>query len=327
MDLRIFFAAVLAVGSVGEISAQENISNGSTTSSGQVVSKADERAAEILKRYPPPGRFVQVEGRRLHILCKGPERGPTFVIEGGSFASSYMYWKAQDEISKDAGVCTYDRAGLGWSESAALPRSIENRVDDLHGLLRGSGRAGPYVLVGHSMGGLLVRLYAHKYPSDVAGLILVEPSNERVNATEDAMKRSAQSAAQVGMAFPVLAAGGSIPQLRIPNGPPEQEIIQRESAFRAGQDDLAAMSKLASELQAFGPLGSLGNKPLIVITRGKRDPGMTEEREKEWSDSHKWLTTLSTRSELIVAEKSGHVVNVDQPELFRDAAQRILGMR
>jgi pimeloyl-ACP methyl ester carboxylesterase len=122
----------------------------------------------------------------------------------------------------------------------------------------------------------------------------------------------------------VLAAGGEIQQLKIPNGPPEQEIIQRESVFRAGQDEQIAMSHLSTELLKFGELGSLGDKPLIVITRGKRDPGMSEAREREWAESHKWLTTLSTRSTLIVAESSGHMVNLDQPDLFREAAHQLL---
>jgi len=325
MYFKIIHVVIVSVGLIGAVTAQESQSTSQAApSSEQSQSKGELREAEIVKRYPAPGRMVDVGGRRLHILCKGPEQGKTFIIEGGAFASSYMYWKAQDEIAKLAHVCTYDRVGLGWSDSAPLPRSLESRIDDLHALLRNSGLKGPFVLAGHSMGGMLVRMYAHKYPADVAGLILVEPSSERVNATEEAQKRSAQSAAQIGMAFPVLAAGGVIQQLKIPNGPPEQEIIQRQSVFRAGQDEQIAMSHLSSELQKFGELGSLGDTPLIVIMRGKRDPGMTEAREKEWAESHNWLATLSTKSTLIVAESSGHMVNLDQPDLFRDAARQLL---
>jgi len=325
MNFKVWHAVIIFTGMVSAVAAQESLSTGQAVSSPeQTQSKAALREAEIVKRYPPPGRMVDVGGRRLHILCKGPEQGKTVIIEGGAFASSYMYWKAQDEIAKVAHVCTYDRVGLGWSDPAPLPRSLENRIDDLHALFRNSGLKGPFVLTGHSMGGLLVRMYAQKYPADVAGLILIEPSSERVNATEEAQKRSAQSAAQIGMAFPVLAAGGEIPQLKIPNGPPEQGIIQRESAFRAGQDEQIAMSRLSAELQTFGDLGALGDKPLIVITRGKRDPGISETREKEWAESHKWLTSLSTKSTLIVAETSGHMVNLDQPDLFREAAHQLL---
>lgn len=318
---RVFLLAAMA----NTVIAQENPIAAAVSSEGP-PSRGALRADEILKRYPPPGQMVDIGERRLHMLCKGTERPPVIVIEGGSFASSYMYWSAQDEIAKVARVCTYDRAGLGWSDATLLPRSLESRIDDLHSLLRKSGQTGPYVLVGHSMGGLLVRMYEHKYPGDVVGLVLVEPSNERFNGSEGARKRSTQSAAQVEMAFAVLAAGGEIPQLRIPNGPPEQAIVQRESVFRAGQDDLVAMSHLDVELQKFVGLGALGAKPLVVITRGKPDPAMTEQSEMEWRDSHSWLATLSTRSARIVAERSGHVVNFDQPESFREAVSKAFEM-
>lgn len=305
--------------------AQQNGPSAGSTASEQAPSKGALRDAEILKRFPAPGQMTDIGGRRLHLLCKGAKQGATVIIEAGAFAPSYAYFKAQDEMSKVAHVCIYDRAGLGWSDPAPLPRSLEDRVDDLHRLLEKSGVRRPVILAGHSMGGLLVRMSAHKYPEDVAGLMLIEPSNERANASEAARKRVAQTATQIGMAFGLLASGGEIPQLRNPNGPPEQEILQRESVFRAGQDDFLAMSKIDVELQKFGDLGTLGDKPLIVITAGKRD-GFPPELEQVWDESHRWLATLSTRSTRIIAENSGHTVNNDRPDLLREATQQIVKM-
>ncbi|HMN45252.1 MAG TPA: alpha/beta hydrolase [Povalibacter sp.] len=304
--------------------AQNDAPTQPSPSASGIASKGESHAAEIMKRFPAPGQMIDIGGRRLHLFCKGDPQRPSLVIEGAAFASSYSYFKAQDEMAKVAQVCVYDRAGLGWSDQAPLPRPLEDRVDDLHRLLNSGPVRLPVILAGHSMGGLLVRMYEKKYPSEVAGLILIESSNERANATEEARKQVTRTAAQIGMAFPVLAAGGEIPQVRIPNGPPEQEIIQRESVFRAGQDDLLAMSGIDEELRKFGDLGTLGDKPLIVITRGKRDPGMSESMEKEWAESHRWLATLSSRSTLVVAENSGHMVNFDRPDLLRDATERLL---
>jgi pimeloyl-ACP methyl ester carboxylesterase len=181
-------------------------------------------------------------------------------------------------------------------------------------------------LMGHSFGGLLVRMYASDHPANVGGLILVEASNEKANSTETARQRTTQTAAQLGMAIQALAAGNDIPALRIPGGPPEQEIIQRESVFRAGQDDLLTMSRFNEAFAKFGTLAPLGDTPLIVMTRGKRDPGMTDEQTREWADSHAWLSTLSTKSVLMVAENSGHNVNMERPELYREAVAKMLEM-
>jgi pimeloyl-ACP methyl ester carboxylesterase len=89
---------------------------------------------------------------------------------------------------------------------------------------------------------------------------------------------------------------------------------------------MIAMSHLSEELQKFGELGALGNKPLLVYTRGKRDPGMDDARTKEWHDSHAWLATLSTRGELIVADNSGHNAMVDRPDLYREGVSKVLTM-
>lgn len=315
------YMALVLIAVAGTAGAQETASGAPGSQS-----KAALREAEIVKRYPPPGRMVDIGGRKLHIFCKGPERGPTVVLETGAFGSSPFYWKAQDEIAQVSRVCTYDRAGLGWSDSAPMPRTFAARVDDLHALIDKGAVKPPIILAGHSFGGLLVRMHASKYPADVVGLILIEASNERANSTEQARQRTTQTAAQLGMAMKALAAGNDIPALRIPGGPPEQEIIQRESVFRAGQDDLLTMSRFNEEFARFGPLAPLGDKPLIVLTRGKRDPGMTDEQNEEWSESHAWLATLSTRSVLVVAENSGHNVNMERPDLYREAVMKMLEM-
>jgi pimeloyl-ACP methyl ester carboxylesterase len=169
-------------------------------------------------------------------------------------------------------------------------------------------------------------VFAKKYAQDVAGMVLVESSEEQFNTTPESLARIKNTATQLGFAVNVANTGQAIPQLRAPNGPPEQEVMQRVSAIKAGQDDFVAMGNLATELQSLGGLGNLGDRPLVVIRRGKSDPGFTEQQNQEWIAAQQRLSALSTRSVLLVAENSGHAVNFDQPEMFATAVKQVQEM-
>ena len=125
--------------------------------------------------YPPPGEMVNVGGYNLHIDCVG--RGsPTVVLDGGTGEMSANWVLVQREISETTRVCAYDRAGMGWSQMGPEPRDATQITGELHALLEGAGIEGPYVLVGHSFGGLS-QTYAARYPEEVAGVGLVESSH------------------------------------------------------------------------------------------------------------------------------------------------------
>jgi pimeloyl-ACP methyl ester carboxylesterase len=124
--------------------------------------QADARA------YPPPGKMVDVGGYRLHIHCTG-SGSPTVVIESGWGDMSASWGWVQPEVAKTSRVCAYDRAGVGWSEPSPHPRTAREFAKELHTLLANATEPGPYVLVGHSLGGYTVRVYAHDYPAEVAG--------------------------------------------------------------------------------------------------------------------------------------------------------------
>ena len=129
---------------------------------------------------PAPGRLVDVGGRRLHILCKGEAARPTVVFEAGlsQYTANTTYSIAQDAIAPFARVCTYDRAGLGWSDPAPQGWTQEGMAADLHALLRAAGESGPYVVVAHSLGGLVARTYARAFPDDLAGLVLLDATSD-----------------------------------------------------------------------------------------------------------------------------------------------------
>src|SRR5262245_3259234 len=128
------------------------------------------------KAYPPPGQLVDVGGYRLHINCTGTG-SPTVVIDAGQGDWSTSWGVVQQEVAKTTRICTYDRAGLGWSEAGPLPRDAAEFAKELHTLLQNAGIPGPYVMVGHSLGGASIRVFVSEHASEVAGVVLIESMN------------------------------------------------------------------------------------------------------------------------------------------------------
>ena len=141
---------------------------------------ATERAE---RAYPPPGEMVDVGGHSLHINCVG-EGSPTVVLDAGTGGMSANWVLVQREVSHTTRVCAYDRAGMGWSEMGPEPRDAKRITGELHALFEGAGIEDPYVMVGHSFGGLYAQTYAARYPEEVAGVGLVQSSHPDSLATD-----------------------------------------------------------------------------------------------------------------------------------------------
>ena len=134
-------------------------------------------ARRSMRAYAPPGRVVDVEGQRLHLLCAG-SGSPTVVFESGIAASSLSWTRVLPGVATFTRACAYDRAGLAWSDPPRSPRTLARIIGELHALLANAAVPGPFVFVGHSFGAFLVCAYASQHPTDTAGIVLVDPPSE-----------------------------------------------------------------------------------------------------------------------------------------------------
>jgi pimeloyl-ACP methyl ester carboxylesterase len=260
-------------------------------------------AAEA-RAYPPPGRMVDVGGHRLHINCTG-SGSPTVVIDAGLGDWSAGWGYVQPEVTKTTRVCTYDRAGMGWSERGPLPRDARQFASELNALLQNANIPGPYILVGHSLGGLPVLVFAHDYPAEVAGVVLIDSMHP--GQTTYATQSGALSV------LSVLARFGIVRVLAGPLGfvseePPDAKVYNslsvRPQQLRTFADEIRGIP--ASLAQA-GAVKSFGDLPLIVLSRGLDD-------DASWKAGQAGLAQLSFNSQHLIAEQSDHVIQLHQPE-------------
>jgi pimeloyl-ACP methyl ester carboxylesterase len=260
-------------------------------------------ATELAERaYPPPGEMVDVGGYRLHINCVG-QVSPTVLLDAGSGGFSAQWVRVQQEVSGTTRVCAYDRAGMGWSEMGPDPRDAKQITGELHTLLSKAGIEGPYVLVGHSFGGMYMQTYANRYPDEVAGVALVDSSTDPDQFGQrpegrDRYEPQKQSFAVVPL---LVRLGVSLPARlgvvrllsKLDPASPELPQQQREQIDAltpsTRQWSTSALEFLApTQTLRLGSPGSLGNKPLVVVT--------ADESEPSWLKRQDELATLSPNS-------------------------------
>jgi pimeloyl-ACP methyl ester carboxylesterase len=270
----------------------------------------------------PPGRLISVGGHKLHLLCKGTAL-PTVVIEQGAGELSRFWWPLQDRIAEFASVCTYDRAGYGWSEPSRSGKTIADRAEELRTLLSTAGVPGPYVFVAHSYGGLIVRSFAATHPNEVAGLVLVDTPEEssifhpQVLAFYSKIK-------YLNRVFALIARLGVLRLLK------HWIHLDRfgfwlscPSEYAALCDDILSLQRAPLAMRNSKESGSLGSLPLAVITHGQAFPRPFAVLEKNWSQGQTRLAELSTNSALIRAENSNHMIHHDEPDLLIEVIRRV----
>jgi pimeloyl-ACP methyl ester carboxylesterase len=304
--------------------------------------------AELKAKYPPPGQMVDVGGYRMHIYCEG-EGSPSVVMDAGLGDLSLSWVLVQPEAAELTRVCAYERAGLGWSERGPKTRTAQNIAEELHTLLTEAGIEGPYVLVGHSAGGVYARVYAHLYPDEVVGMVLVDTSHEEQDlrfpeAYAEASQRFLAQMAQFLLVPRVLNSLGILaaspqdyPDEYLPALPEATKevykgaILSDTRYFAAAAELYSSWEATAAEVRAM-QITTLGDIPLVVLTQGEFavpdaygvSGEVVEQAQAAWYEMQAELAALSSNGKQVIAEQSGHYIQLDQPELVIDAIREVV---
>jgi pimeloyl-ACP methyl ester carboxylesterase len=281
--------------------------------------------------YPPPGRLVDVGGYRLHAQVSG-EGTPTVILEAGLASNSVDWSLVAGALAQETRVFRYDRAGLGWSDAATTPTTPDTMIRDVDAVLDALGIEGPYVFVGHSMGGHLARLFQARHPEQVHGMVLVDAAHEHLSEAlplesqrrRNRMKHTARVlgvASHLGVARVGLRIFGERLDLPISSLDARNQDLQK--SFYATPKFMIAAAKELDILDEMGrqvgaTRGDVWAFPLAVVTPGQR------ETVPDWSEHQRDLATLSSDSAYLVAEGSGHYVQLDQPDLVVEAVTKIV---
>jgi pimeloyl-ACP methyl ester carboxylesterase len=296
-----------------------------------------------MSRYPPPGRMLDVGGRRLHVYETG-QGSPTVLLEAGIAATSLSWRPVQDEIAKFARVASYDRAGLGWSDVNSRPLTLSGLADDLQSLLKIAQLPPPYILVGHSFGGLIVRALACRDPNAVAGLVLVDAvrpeewhpmSGEQRRTLARGVRLSRRGAILartgiVGWCLRSLLAGsrwlpkavggaasgrgltvmkriaGEVGKMPREVWPMVAEHWSSPKSFLGMAAHFESLPASAREMSECPPLDGV---PVIILTPVGKPA----------------LNSVGANVRYIVADRSGHWIHLDRPELVVEAVRTICG--
>jgi pimeloyl-ACP methyl ester carboxylesterase len=292
--------------------------------------------------HAAPGSLYVVDGYKMHLHCSG-EGLPTIVLDSGLGDDSLIWAKVQPELSKITRVCSYDRAGFGWSDPQPGPRDADRIAQELHGLLTEAGISGPTVLMGHSVGGLYIRAYAARYPHNLSGLVFVDGSTplqqERFPAELREEDNNAEREFMKLKWLEILGIARATGQCRHFEGFDDfTGKMIAENQCRASQ--LTAMGKEHQSLRQSGneTVGTrpFGDPPILIFSQDPQPPAPSEsfrqaevEFSKIWNQMQEDLKRLSTHSRRIIAKGSSHYIQVDRPDLLNsevmDFIQRIRG--
>lgn len=277
------------------------------------------------RNYPPPGNLVDVGGFKMHIHCEG-EGSPTVILEAESGGTSAHWGWIQPEIAKVTKVCAYDRAGFGWSEPDPQPPTLSRTVQNLHTLLANANINGPYVMAGHSLGGVYVRRFAQDYPDEVAGMVLLDEANPQQLAKYPemfdqgdqylSMLKAFQWMARLGLWHLYFALGGDMDFAELAELQKSQlkAFWASPRYFEAQGAEIKAGHGIWAEALS---LEGLGDRPLMVISRGV-------DLDYDWDAYQSDLAKLSTNSRHITVEGAGHGALVFDQVYARQVSRAIL---
>ena len=266
---------------------------------------------------PPPGRMVDIGGRRLHINCQG-EGTPTVILDSGVGGFSLEWIPVQRLLAGKVRICAYDRAGYAWSEPGPPPRATSQLVRELHTLLHNDGLVPPYVLAGHSFGGYNVMYFAKVYPEETAGLVLVDSSHpEQTERLPDIpARRDKTDSSDVVTFFQGQSSFIYYPEDILPI---VMHILSTNSLYQTQRWESLNFALSAQQVER---AGTLPDVPLVVISRGKRvwpDDPYGDALEREWKKMQGEMAGFVPHGRQVIAGKSGHLIHLEQPDVVADS--------
>jgi len=303
------------------------------------------------KHFPPPGRLVDVGGHRLHLLESG-SGDLTIVFEAGLMSTVLSWSNLQRELAQSYRVIGYDRAGLGWSDLGPMPRTADRIVDELHALLQEAAIAPPYILVGHSFGGLTMPLFAARFPDETAGMVLVDPvvpaewnppseHDRKLTRIGAQVCRRAALLSRIGLirfvAFLLTTRAAKVAahlvRLISRGAPAESGSVSSPwfAALPANERTMASVfwvqekfaQTIASQLEnlpvsaaQIAERDSVRDKPVVILS-ARTAP----ERRRE---EHAAAAARAPLGSHVIAEKSNHWIMQDEPELVIRAIERVV---
>jgi pimeloyl-ACP methyl ester carboxylesterase len=286
--------------------------------------------SNVHRGYAPPGDLVEFAGARSHLHCVG-DGSPTVILEAGLDLNGSFSWRnVQNDVAVTTRVCSYDRAGILWSEPRPGPRDAHRIADELHALLSAAAERPPYVMVGHSTGGLLVRVFAHRFKGQVVGFVLIDSAHPeqvarmpRVMTTQEEPPRLATKLFNLGTRF-FLATGVTRLMTDPPKDPPQAFALRSMPGVRAESQAFEKMSAQAAVT------GTLGNRPLVVLTAGLKVPlpGTSEETHNTFHNTRfalqAELAKLSRNADHRTSPRAGHYVQLDDPDAVVTAIKDVV---
>jgi pimeloyl-ACP methyl ester carboxylesterase len=293
------------------------------------------------REFPAQGRLLDVGGRRMQIDCRGSGT-PVVVLESGLDTMGSLSWSAvHDAIAATTRTCAYSRAGVMWSDSRPGKFTAEQEAHDLHALLSAAKERGPYVMVGHSLGGPYIMNFTRRYPGEVAGLVFVDASHpdqiERINQAVGKKMETGEGLFKVASAL----SWTGIPRIiaarteskTIPTQAKRAEDAYISRSLAAALDELESLS---ATLASAGQLRELGDRPLVVLTATKPLPSdalkslnMTDEQgqriKSEWTALHDDEASWSHHSRHQLVPDATHYIQFDRPDIVISAVREVVG--
>jgi pimeloyl-ACP methyl ester carboxylesterase len=296
--------------------------------------------SRVAKAFRPHGRLVDIGGRRIHLDCRGTG-SPTVVFESGLDIYGSLSWATiHDSIAAGTRACAYDRAGIMWSDPSPGPRHSAAVAEDLHLALTNGNEKGPYVMVGHSLGGPYIMTFTKRYGSQVAGLVFVDASHpEQVERFKAVVGEQPQPPMALYQVVAKLAWTG-IPRLAIPKGGNEKAPAAANAAMAAyaplSLGPMLAESQAIDEtMREAGTFRQLGDRPVVVLSAMKplddatlKTLKITAEKgqafQAVWKALHDEEASWSSRSRHELVPDATHYIHVDRPDVVIRAIREVV---